>query len=61
VLLLVGAMVLVLQVQIPEPFALAAEFAVSAMLCFWVACSEYGWPKLAPHQHTMTVNSMSSA
>ena len=32
VLLLVGAMVLVLQVQIPEPFALAAEFGVGAML-----------------------------
>jgi len=32
VLLLVGAVVLVLRVQIPEPFALAAEFGVGAML-----------------------------
>src|SRR5678815_1802803 len=32
VLLLIGAIVLVLQVQIPEPFALAAEFAVGLML-----------------------------
>jgi len=32
VLLLVGASVLVLRVQIPEPFALAAEFGVGAML-----------------------------
>ena len=32
VLLLVGAVVLVLRVPIPEPFALAAEFGVGAML-----------------------------
>ena len=34
VLLLVGAVVLVLRLQIPEPFALAAEFGVGAMLVF---------------------------
>lgn len=34
VLLLVGAMVLVLRVSIPEPVALAAEFGVGAMLVF---------------------------
>ena len=34
VLLLVGAVVLVLRVPIPEPFALAAEFGVGAMLVF---------------------------
>ena len=34
VLLVVGAVVLVLRVPIPEPFALAAEFGVGAMLVF---------------------------
>ena len=34
VLLLVGAVVLVLRVPIPEPFALAAEFGVGALLVF---------------------------
>ena len=34
VLLLVGAVVLVLRLQIPEPVALAAEFGVGAMLVF---------------------------
>ena len=58
VLLLVGAVVLVLRVPIPEPFALAAEFGVGAMLVvlggmLGVLVRER-W-----HMHTiMTVNDM---
>ncbi len=38
VLLLVGAVVLVLRVPIPEPFALAAEFGSASCSSCWAGC-----------------------
>lgn len=43
VLLLVGAVVLVLRLSIPEPVALAAEFGVGAMLVFLGAILAVRW------------------